>query len=209
MFKYTKEESNSRVLEAIEALKSGRGVLVFDGESRENEVDLIFPAKTISNEQMAQLIHYGSGIVCLCLPESKCNEIGLKLMVSEEDNQSINKTAYTITIEAAEGVTTGVSAKDRVTTIKAAISDNFTRGDIHFPGHVFPLKAKENGVLERQGHTEASVDLSFLAGFGKAGVIAELTNPDGTMTTVDEALEFSNKFNYPLITISDLVSFLE
>ena len=166
-----------RVINALNAFKQGNGVLVLDDEDRENEGDLIFPAETITPEQMAKLIRYGSGIVCLCITDEQCKQLDLPPMV--EHNNSVNKTAFTVTIEAAEGVSTGVSAQDRVTTIKAAIADHAKPTDLHRPGHVFPLRAAEGGVLVRRGHTEASVDLARLSGFKPAGVICEITNDDG------------------------------
>ena len=171
--------AEERVINAINAFKQGNGVLVLDDENRENEGDLIFPAETITPEQMAKLIRYGSGIVCLCITDELCQQLDLPPMVS--DNTSVNKTAFTVTIEAATGVSTGVSAADRVTTIKAAIKDGAKPQDLHRPGHIFPLRAAKGGVFTRQGHTEAAVDLVRLAGFKEAGVICEITNDDGTM----------------------------
>lgn len=174
--------AEERVLNAINAFKNGTGVLVLDDEDRENEGDLIFPAETITPEQMAKLIRYGSGIVCLCITDERCQQLDLPPMV--EHNNSVNKTAFTVTIEAAKGVSTGVSAADRVTTIQTAIADNAVLTDLHRPGHVFPLRAANGGVLTRRGHTEASVDLARLAGFKEAGVICEITNDDGDRKSV-------------------------
>lgn len=199
------ETAEARVLNAINAFKNGNGVLVLDDEDRENEGDLIFPAETITNEQMAKLIRYGSGIVCLCLTDERCQQLDLPPMV--EHNNSVNKTAFTVTIEAAKGVSTGVSAADRVTTIKAAIADGAKPTDLHRPGHVFPLRAANGGVLTRRGHTEASVDLARLAGFKPAGVICEITNDDGTMARAPEIVEFAQKFGYVVLTIEDLVEY--
>ncbi|QIA77445.1 3,4-dihydroxy-2-butanone-4-phosphate synthase [Rodentibacter caecimuris] len=201
-FGITAEE---RVLNAIQAFKNGNGVLVLDDENRENEGDLIFPAETIMTEQMAKLIRYGSGIVCLCITEELCQQLDLPPMV--ENNNSVNKTAFTVTIEAAKGVSTGVSAADRVTTIQAAIADNAVPTDLHRPGHIFPLRAVNGGVLARRGHTEASVDLARLAGFKPAGVICEITNDDGTMARAPEIVEFAQKFGYVVLTIEDLVEY--
>ena len=194
-----------RVINALNAFKQGNGVLVLDDEDRENEGDLIFPAETITPEQMAKLIRYGSGIVCLCITDEQCKQLDLPPMV--EHNNSVNKTAFTVTIEAAEGVSTGVSAQDRVTTIKAAIADQAKPADLHRPGHVFPLRAAEGGVLTRRGHTEASVDLARLSGFKPAGVICEITNDDGTMARAPEIIEFAKKFGYSVLTIEDLVEY--
>ena len=193
------------MLNAINAFKSGNGVLVLDDEDRENEGDLIFPAETITKEQMAQLIRYGSGIVCLCITDERCRQLDLPPMV--EHNNSVNRTAFTVTIEAAKGVSTGVSAADRVTTIQTAIADNAVPADLHRPGHVFPLRAANNGVLTRRGHTEASVDLARLAGFKPAGVICEITNDDGTMARAPEIVAFAQKSGYSVLTIEDLVAY--
>ncbi|MFZ7317542.1 3,4-dihydroxy-2-butanone-4-phosphate synthase [Avibacterium avium] len=194
-----------RVEKAIEAFKQGNGVLVLDDEDRENEGDLIFPAQTIEPAQMAKLIRYGSGIVCLCLSDEICQQLDLPPMV--QNNTSVNKTAFTVTIEAAEGVSTGVSAADRVTTIKAAVADNAKPQDLHRPGHIFPLRAAEGGVLKRRGHTEASVDLAVLAGYKPAAVICEITNDDGTMARTPEIIKFAKEFDYPVMTIEDLVQY--
>ena len=198
-------DAEERVKTAIEAFKQGNGVLVLDDENRENEGDLIFPAETITTEQMAKLIRYGSGIVCLCITDERCKQLDLPPMV--QDNTSVNKTAFTISIEAAEGVSTGVSAADRVTTIKAAVADGAKPSDLHHPGHVFPLRAAANGVLERNGHTEAAVDLARLAGYKEAGVICEITNDDGSMARTPELVEFVKKFGYPIVTIEDLIAY--
>ena len=198
-------DAEQRVKAAIEAFKQGNGVLVLDDENRENEGELIFPAETITTEQMAKLIRYGSGIVCLCITDERCKQLDLPPMV--QDNTSVNKTAFTISIEAAEGVSTGVSAADRVTTIKAAVADGAKPSDLHRPGHVFPLRAAANGVLERNGHTEAAVDLARLAGYKEAGVICEITNDDGSMARTPELVEFVKKFGYPIVTIEDLIAY--
>ncbi|MBN6079145.1 3,4-dihydroxy-2-butanone-4-phosphate synthase [Aggregatibacter actinomycetemcomitans] len=197
--------AEERVKTAIEAFKQGDGVLVLDDENRENEGDLIFPAETITAAQMAKLIRYGSGIVCLCITDELCKQLDLPPMVNH--NTSVNKTAFTVTIEAAEGVSTGVSAADRVTTIKAAIADGAKPSDLHRPGHVFPLRAAPNGVLQRNGHTEAAVDLARLAGYKEAGVICEITNDDGTMARALELVEFVKQQGYAIVTIEDLIAY--
>ncbi|WP_040976929.1 3,4-dihydroxy-2-butanone-4-phosphate synthase [Necropsobacter massiliensis] len=197
--------AEQRVENAIAAFKQGNGVLVLDDENRENEGDLIFPAETITTAQMAALIRYGSGIVCLCITDELCRQLDLPPMV--QHNTSVNKTAFTVTIEAAEGVTTGVSAADRVTTIKAAIAAGAKAQDLHRPGHVFPLRAAENGVLTRNGHTEAAVDLARLAGYKPAGVICEITNDDGSMARAPQLVEFVKQHGYALVTIEDLISY--
>lgn len=194
-----------RVQRALEALSSGRGVLVADDENRENEGDLIFSAESITEDQMAMLIRECSGIVCLCMPDEKIRELELPMMV--EENTSRYGTAFTVSIEAAEGVTTGVSAADRVTTVRAASAAGAKPADIHKPGHIFPLRARSGGVLERDGHTEATVDLMRLAGLNPCGVLCELTNPDGTMARLPEVAAFGEKHDFPVITIEDLKTY--
>lgn len=198
--------SISRVEAAIESFRIGSGVLVLDDENRENEGDLVFPADSITHEQMALLIRECSGIVCLCITEKLAQKLSLPPMV--EDNNSRFSTAFTVSIEAARGVTTGVSAKDRVTTIRTAIRPEAIPEDLNRPGHVFPLVARSGGVLERRGHTEATVELSRLAGLIPAGVLCELTNPDGTMARFDEVVQFAEKNHLPVVTIDDLVHYI-
>ncbi|QSH59184.1 3,4-dihydroxy-2-butanone-4-phosphate synthase [Photobacterium damselae subsp. damselae] len=194
-----------RVEIALNAIRQGKGVLVVDDEDRENEGDIIFAAETLTSQQMAIMIRACSGIVCLCLTEERTKQLELPMMV--ENNTSANQTGFTVTIEAAKGVTTGVSAADRVTTVKAAIADNAQPSDLNRPGHVFPLKANSNGVLGRRGHTEATIDLMRLAGLKPYGVLCELTNPDGTMARLPEVINFGEKFDMPVLTIEDLVAY--
>ena len=194
-----------RVEAGLEAIRQGRGVLVVDDEDRENEGDIIFAAETLTSEQMALMIRECSGIVCLCLTEERVAQLELPMMV--ENNTSANQTGFTVTIEAAKGVTTGVSATDRVTTIKAAIADNAVPADLSRPGHVFPLKANSEGVLGRRGHTEATIDLMRLSGLKPYGVLCELTNPDGTMARLPEVIEFGQIHNMPVLTIEDLAAY--
>lgn len=194
-----------RVINAIASFKNGSGILVLDDESRENEGDLIFPAETLTTQQMAVLIRECSGIVCLCITEEKANLLNLPLMVKQ--NESKFSTAFTVSIEAKKGVTTGVSAHDRLVTIKTAIDINCNPSDLNRPGHVFPLIAKKGGLFERKGHTEASIEIASLAGFMPAAVISELMNPDGSMARMKEVIEFGYKFGYPVVTIEDLCKF--
>jgi 3,4-dihydroxy 2-butanone 4-phosphate synthase len=197
--------AEERVSQALQALGNGQGVLVTDNEQRENEGDVFFAAESLTTEQMALLIRECSGIVCLCLPEEKVQELELSMMV--ENNTSSFQTAFTVSIEAAKGVTTGVSAADRVATIKAAIANNACGRDLRQPGHVFPLRAKAGGVLERPGHTEANVDLMRLAGIKPYGVLCELTNPDGTMARLPEIVAFAKKNKMPVVTVDDLIDY--
>lgn len=194
-----------QVERALEALRQGKGVLVTDDEDRENEGDLIFPAETLTEKQMAMLIRECSGIVCLCLTDEKVRQLELPMMV--ENNSSQYQTAFTVTIEAAEGVTTGVSAADRVRTVKAASAPDAKPSDLNHPGHVFPLRARPGGVLERGGHTEATVDLMRLAGLNPCGVLCELTNPDGTMARMPEVRAFGEKHGFPVLTIEAIATY--
>ncbi len=195
-----------RVETAVEAIKNKKGVIVTDDESRENEGDMFFSAQYVTEEQMALLIREGSGIVCLCMTEDKADELELPLMV--ENNTSTYGTGFTITIEAAEGVTTGVSAADRVTTVRAASNDGAKPEDLSHPGHVFPLRAKNGGVLERDGHTEANIELMKLAGLKPMGVLCEITNPDGTMARMPEIIKFSKEHDMPIVTINDIIQYI-
>ncbi len=194
-----------QVERALQSLRQGRGVLVTDDEDRENEGDLIFAAQTLTTSQMALLIRECSGIICLCLTDEKVRQLELPMMV--ETNSSQYQTAFTITIEAAYGVTTGVSAADRVRTVKAAAATDAEPSDLNHPGHVFPLRARPGGVLERRGHTEATVDLMRLAGLEPCGVLCELTNPDGTMARMPEVRAFGKKHAFPVLTIEALAAY--
>lgn len=194
-----------RVENALKALQRGEGVLLVDDEDRENEGDLIYAAESLTVQQMALMIRECSGIVCLCLTPERVEYLELPQMVSE--NCSKNKTAFTISIEAKEGVTTGVSAADRVTTVKAATNVNSRPEDLSHPGHVFPLRAAPGGVMERRGHTEGTVDLMKLAGLRPAGVLCELTNEDGTMARLPEIVRFADSHRMVVLTIEDLVAY--
>ena len=194
-----------RVEKALAALRQGRGVLVTDNEERENEGDIFFAAESLTTEQMALLIRECSGIVCLCLPEEKVRALELSPMVKE--NTSSYQTPFTVSIEAACGVTTGVSAADRVATVKAAVAEGARSEDLRRPGHIFPLQARRGGVFERQGHTEANVDLMRLAGLKPYGVLCELTNADGSMARLPEIVDFAEKNNMPVVTVDDIIEY--
>lgn len=197
--------SQQRVHKALTTLNHGHGVLLVDDEDRENEGDLIFAAEHLTTAQMALLIRECSGIVCLCLTDERIRRLELPMMVNH--NTSKNGTAFTVTIEAREGVTTGVSAQDRVTTIRTAIAPEARPTDLSHPGHVFPLRAQPGGVLTRRGHTEGTVDLMLLAGLQPAGVLCELTNPDGTMARLPEVVTFAERHGMPVLSIEDLVAY--
>lgn len=197
-------EKFPRMEKVLHSLQEGKGVIVLDAYNRENEADLIFSAQSLTKEQMALLIRECSGIVCLCLPKQKIQSLGLSMMV--ENNNSAFQTPFTVSIEAKEGVTTGVSAKDRVTTIKSAIDDDGYL-KIVSPGHIFPLSANEKGVLGREGHTEASVDLMKLAKLKPYAVLCELTNEDGSMAKGEQIEQFSKKYDMPIISIEEIIKY--
>ncbi|ROI00797.1 3,4-dihydroxy-2-butanone-4-phosphate synthase [Chryseobacterium daecheongense] len=197
--------STERVENALLKLQQGKGIILVDDENRENEGDIIFPASTITEQDMALLIRECSGIVCLCISEEKSRHLNLRPMV--ENNTSKNQTAFTISIEAKEGVSSGVSAKDRVTTIKAATAQSARAEDIASPGHIFPLIARKDGVFERRGHTEGSVDLVKLARLGEDAVLCELTNEDGSMARLPEIITFAEKKQMSVVTIEDIYSY--
>ncbi|MGL1932342.1 MAG: 3,4-dihydroxy-2-butanone-4-phosphate synthase [Desulfotalea sp.] len=194
-----------RVEKALADLRLGKGVLVVDDEDRENEGDLIFSAQNLTTEQMAMMIRECSGIVCLCLTGEKVDELALPQMTS--CNTSKNGTGFTVSIEARAGITTGVSAADRVETVRVATSPNAQPSDLCHPGHVFPLRAHEGGVLSRRGHTEGTVDLMKLAGLKPAGLLCELTNPDGSMARLPEVVDFAQKEAMLVLTIEDIATY--
>ncbi|OMQ13094.1 3,4-dihydroxy-2-butanone-4-phosphate synthase [[Flexibacter] sp. ATCC 35103] len=195
--------SLERVENALRHLQNGKGILLTDDENRENEGDLIFSAQHISVSNMAMMIRECSGIVCLCLTNEKADELELPYMVKE--NTSSFQTPFTITIEAKNGVTTGVSAADRITTIKTASAVNAKASDLARPGHIFPLRAKNNGVLERNGHTEGSVDLMKLAGLKPEAVLCELMNEDGSMAKLDKIISFAEQQDLVVLSIEDII----
>ncbi|MBB3255264.1 3,4-dihydroxy 2-butanone 4-phosphate synthase [Paraburkholderia bannensis] len=196
-----------RIAAALQAMREGRPVVLQDDHDREDEADLVCAAQNLTNETMALFIRECSGIVCLCLSDEKVRALELPPMVSH--NESRNRTAFTVSIEARDGVSTGVSAADRVTTIRAAIAADAKPEHIVRPGHVFPLRAQPGGVLTRRGHTEGTVDLAALAGLEPAGVLCELMNPDGTMARGQQVDDFARLHNLPMLTIAELVEFRE
>ncbi|GLU33024.1 3,4-dihydroxy-2-butanone-4-phosphate synthase [Trinickia caryophylli] len=194
-----------RIAAALDAMRAGRAVIVLDDDDREDEADLIVAADRMSVETMALMIRECSGIVCLCLPDETVRALDLAPMVAS--NESRYGTAFTVSIEARHGVSTGVSAADRLTTIRAAVADGAQPADIVRPGHVFPLRAQPGGVLARRGHTEGAVDLAALAGLKPAGVLCELMNADGTMMRGADVERFAQAHGMPILTIAELVAF--
>lgn len=195
----------NKTTEIIEDLRNGKMVIILDDEDRENEGDLICAAEAITPEIINFMATHGRGLICLALDDEKCKKLNLKPMTS--NNMTSNKTAFTVSIEAKEGITTGISAKDRAHTIQTAVLPDATEEDIVQPGHVFPLQAMAGGVLARAGHTEAACDLAKLAGFSAAGVICEIMNDDGTMARRDDLIKFGEKFDLKVGTIEDLIDF--
>lgn len=192
-----------RIAAALAAMRAGIPVILLDDFDRENEADLIVAAEKLSVETMALMIRECSGIVCLCLSDDKVRALELPPMAA--DNGSRYGTPFTVSIEARHGVTTGVSAADRVSTIQAAIARNAQPDDLVRPGHVFPLRATPGGVLARAGHTEGSVDLAKLAGLQPAAVLCELMNPDGTMMRGAQIEQFAEERAFPILTIAELI----
>jgi 3,4-dihydroxy 2-butanone 4-phosphate synthase len=199
----TSDNSEARLKRTLDAMRAGRLVVLMDDFDRENEADLILAAETLTLETMATLIRDCSGIVCLCLPDETLQRLALPPMVST--NESKNQTAFTVSIEARHGVSTGVSAQDRLTTIQTAIHPHATPHDLVRPGHVFPLRGAPGGVLQRRGHTEGSIDLAIMAGLAPAAVLCELMLPDGRMARFEEAQRYAEMHDLPMLTIEELV----
>jgi 3,4-dihydroxy 2-butanone 4-phosphate synthase/GTP cyclohydrolase II len=193
------------VEELVEELRAGRPVILVDDEDRENEGDFIIAAEKVTTENLAFVIRYSGGVVCLALTDQQADRLDLPPMVAH--NTARRSTAFTVTIEAREGVTTGISAKDRATTIRAAIRDGVRADDLARPGHVFPLRARQGGVLRRAGHTEAAVDLCVLAGMKPAAALSELMHDDGSMMRLPAIRAFAAEHGLKVGTIADLITY--
>ena len=193
------------VEEAIDDIRRGRMVIVCDDEDRENEGDLVLAAQFATPEAINFMIREGRGLVCLALTPDRCDELGLRLQAAK--NEDPMKTAFTVAIDAREGTTTGISPAERAHTIQVAIAAETKPSDLIHGGHLFPLKAKAGGVLERAGHTEASVDLARLAGLHPSGVICEIVNDDGSMARVDDLVDYGRRHDLKMITIQDLIAY--
>lgn len=192
--------------EAIEDIRKGKVIIVVDDEDRENEGDFICAAETITPEIINFMATYGRGLICTPIDERRADELGLNMMVSS--NTALHETAFTVSIDLiGHGCTTGISAYDRATGIKAMINPKIKASDFARPGHIFPLRAKSGGVLRRTGHTEATIDLARLAGFYPAGVLVEILNPDGTMARLPQLIEVAKKHDLKIIAIKDLVAY--
>ena len=201
----TWRDAISSVDEIIDDARNGRMFILIDHEDRENEGDLVIPAQMATPDAINFMAKYGRGLICLALPEDRIKALGLPLMAS--NNSSRHETAFTVSIEARDGVTTGISAHDRARTVAVAIDASRTAKDIASPGHVFPLQARNGGVLVRAGHTEAAVDISRLAGLNSSGVICEIMNEDGTMSRLPELVVFAQNHGLKIGTISDLIAY--
>ncbi len=195
----------SSVEEIIDDARNGRMFILIDHEDRENEGDLVIPAQWATPDAINFMALYGRGLICLAMTSERIEDLGLSLMST--NNSSRHETAFTTSIEAREGVTTGISAADRARTVAVAIDASKGASDIATPGHVFPLRARRGGVLVRAGHTEAAVDVSRLAGLNPAGVICEIMNDDGTMSRLPELVGFAQRHGLKIGTISDLISY--
>ena len=195
----------SSASEIIDEARAGRMFILVDHEDRENEGDLVIPAQMATPEVINFMAMHGRGLICLALPSERIDRLGLPLMA--QTNQSRHETAFTVSIEAREGVTTGISAHDRARTIAVAIDPGSGPRDIASPGHVFPVRAREGGVLVRAGHTEAAVDVARLAGLTPAGVICEIMNEDGTMARLPDLVGFARRHGLKIGTISDLIAY--
>ncbi|NCS81899.1 MAG: bifunctional 3,4-dihydroxy-2-butanone-4-phosphate synthase/GTP cyclohydrolase II, partial [Ignavibacteria bacterium] len=193
------------VEEAIEEIKNGKVIIIIDDEDRENEGDFVCAAEFVTPEIINFMITHGKGLVCISLTGKRLEELELPLMVDE--NSALHGTQFTITVDAVEGTTTGISAADRAVTIKKMIDPNSRRNDFAVPGHIFPLRAMDEGVLRRAGHTEAVVDLCSLAGLNHAGVLCEILQDNGEMARTPQLIELAEKFNLKVLTVKDLIQY--
>ena len=195
----------STIVEAIEDVRQGKMIVIVDDEDRENEGDLMIAAEKATPELINFMARFGRGLICLTLTEERTKKLGLSMMV--EDNQSAFETPFTVSIDARQGVSTGISAADRAHTIKVAIDSLTVKEDLVKPGHIFPLRAKDGGVLVRMGQTEASVDIARIAGLNPYGVICEIMNEDGTMARVPQLTKFAEEHGLKMITVKDLAEY--
>ena len=196
------------VEEGINEIRAGRLVIVVDDEDRENEGDFVSAASNVTPEMINFMATHGRGLICVPLSAERCEKLDLKMMVTDNENSSAFQTPFTVSVDLkGHGCTTGISAKDRAHTVQALIDPKMCSKDFHRPGHIFPLRANNGGVLRRAGHTEAAVDLARLAGFEPAGVIVEIMNPDGTMARLDDLRKIAKKFDLKILSIQDLIQY--
>ncbi|MGO8096435.1 3,4-dihydroxy-2-butanone-4-phosphate synthase [Rhizobium leguminosarum] len=197
----------ARIEDAISAIASGKMVVVVDDQNRENEGDIVVAADAVTPETIAFMMNHARGLVCIAMEGDRLDALDIPLMVP--NNTESHKTAFTVSVDYLKGTTTGISAADRAATVRALVDDRAKPDEFARPGHIFPLRANPRGVLGRPGHTEAAVDLARLAGRIPAGVICEVANDDGTMSRLPELTLFAERHNLPLVTIEDLVAYLE
>jgi 3,4-dihydroxy 2-butanone 4-phosphate synthase/GTP cyclohydrolase II len=195
------------IVSAIQSIKNGKMIIITDAENRENEGDLVIAAEKIEPHHIAFMMKYGSGLICLPMTKQKLDQLGIPMMVPEKFNNEPHKTAFTVSIDAANGITTGISACDRARTIMSVINDDAKPQDIVMPGHLFPLLAREGGVFERAGHTEASIELATMAGLKPISVICEIIGEDGAMLRGRSLKDFAARFNLPIISIENIIKF--
>lgn len=205
MAEHDYHDAISSIQEIIDDARNGRMFILVDHEDRENEGDLVIPAQMATPDAINFMAREGRGLICLSLTSARCDALGLPMMA--QHNSSRHETAFTVSIEAREGVSTGISAHDRARSVAVAIDSATTQADIATPGHVFPLRARDGGVLVRAGHTEAAVDISRLAGLNPSGVICEVMNEDGTMARLPDLVAFSQRHGIKIGTISDLIAY--
>ncbi|MGO8149393.1 3,4-dihydroxy-2-butanone-4-phosphate synthase [Rhizobium leguminosarum] len=197
----------ARIEDAISAIASGKMVVVVDDQNRENEGDIVVAADAVTPETIAFMMNHARGLVCIAMEGERLDALDIPLMVP--NNTESHKTAFTVSVDYLKGTTTGISAADRAATVRALVDDRTKPDEFARPGHIFPLRANPRGVLGRPGHTEAAVDLARLAGRIPAGVICEVANDDGTMSRLPELTLFAERHNLPIVTIEDLVAYLE
>ena len=197
----------ARIEDALSAIASGKMVVVVDDQNRENEGDIVVAADAVTPETIAFMMNHARGLVCIAMEGERLDALDIPLMVP--NNTESHKTAFTVSVDYLKGTTTGISAADRAATVRALVDDRTKPDEFARPGHIFPLRANPRGVLGRPGHTEAAVDLARLAGRIPAGVICEVANDDGTMSRLPELTLFAERHNLPLVTIEDLVAYLE
>jgi 3,4-dihydroxy 2-butanone 4-phosphate synthase/GTP cyclohydrolase II len=202
-----KQEALQRVERAVEAFRAGELVILVDDEDRENEGDLCMAAEKVTPEAINFMATHGRGLICLTMTGKRLDELEIPMMVEGRSNDSQFGTAFTVSIEAREGISTGISAADRARTVQVAVADDAKPTDLVTPGHVFPLRAREGGVLVRTGQTEGSVDLARLAGLKPAGVICEIMNPDGTMARMPDLEKFADEHKVPIVTVADIIDY--
>jgi 3,4-dihydroxy 2-butanone 4-phosphate synthase/GTP cyclohydrolase II len=204
-----REESSKKkfsfIEDAMEDVRQGKMIVIVDDEDRENEGDLMIASEKVTPEAINFMAKYGRGLICLALTEERTRELGLSMMV--DDNESAFETPFTVSIDARNGITTGISASDRSKTIQTAINPQTTKSDLVKPGHIFPLRARKGGVLVRMGQTEASVDIARMSGLCPSGVICEIMDDDGTMARLPSLMEFTRKHNLKMITTKDLAEY--